>query len=886
MSDDRNKRQIAREGLMLTEGLERALRRDASAVQRGEQTRTEKLTIASLIPPAVAFLEDLLDRFSAGRRPGWHAVVKQLDLYEVTAAALHTAFSVAFRDMRHTRALVEFGRALEIVKAAADLKQAATTTRQRRKVRNLPKFGNSVNSRRKVILRAAAAEEVHEAWDEQTLIHMGEPLANVALSTGLFEIVTEQLKMSTRRIMFRLSESGAARVRDIEGAGLLARPILKPMLVPPRPWEDLTTGAYLTDPLRRQVSLVRTSTPEQVKLLKLGIDKGNMTAILRSVSAIQAVPLRINADVFALRQWAWDAALDVGEAFPLRTPVAVAEVPEDLTSWAAEDRKAFWENRSAAQRVNDGIAPNLIAWASNTAEASILLEEGTFYLPHNLDWRGRAYPVPVFSHHHGDATKALIEFANGKPLGLDGFHWLGVHLANCGDFEKVSKKPYSARIDWVSDNLEMISNVVRDPTVNLNWTKADAPFSFYAACVDYVNALESADPTAYVSHLPVALDGSNSGVQHYSAAQLAEEGRYVNLTPTEEMQDLYGAVAERAAQAAAAVFEVAGAASEGTDWVRRLDTLNAQIAERQVVEKPSKAEKEDVATLKADRDNVCAILWHLHGITRSTVKRSVMTFGYSSEAFGMTQQIRTDYMAPLALDVLRGKLDRHPFGSDKGRAAAGWMGRQVYAACVAVLPRVSAAMEWLKTAAKVLAREQKGVLMVTPLGFPMLQKVTAWETQKVYLHLLDRSIPISGMSTHRHREVGGFVIREAAADIQTKPSKTVIEHKQASGVAPNVIHACDSTHLHMAVLGLLEAGVEDMLLIHDSFGTHAGSVPVLNRVLRETLVSLYSTWNPLEDVLKRAVGVLSEEGQKALPTLPEKGALDLSELGSAEFCFS
>lgn len=886
MSDNLTALQIARETDMLTKGLERALRHDASATQRGEQTRVEKLTIEALVPPATAFLRELLASYGT-KRPVWWTILSGLDLDEVSAAAIHTAFSVSLRNMKHGKAMVEFGQALEIIKVNAGLREKALTPRERRKAALLSKWADSVKGRRAVYLKASAA--THAAWDIPTAIRYGEPLANAALATGLFEVVSENAGTHTETVRFALSQEGSALVREVEDIGMLARPVLQPMVVPPRPWEDLTSGAYLTETLSKRVPLVRTSTPEHLKLLKLGIDKGNMTGILRSVSAIQAVPLRINRAVYDLRAWAWDARLDLGDAFPLRDPVVVAERPDDIATWTPEARKAFWSNRAEAVRVNDGIAPNLIAWASNTAEATVLLDN-TFYLPHNLDFRGRAYPVPVFSHHHGDATKALLEFANGAPLGPDGLNWLAVHLANCGDFDKVSKKPYAARIAWVSDNLEdLIFRTVYEPSVDLRWTKADAPFSFYAACVDYVQALESGDPDNYVSHLPIALDGSNSGVQHYSAAQRAEEGRFVNLTPEPEMQDLYGAVAKVVAATAKGIAD-AWAASvgslEGQDFAGCLDNLNRQIEAIQATEKPGKEVKDNLQTLKAERDRIVAILWHLHGIGRSTVKRPVMTFGYSSEAFGMGQQIRADFMAPLSLEVLRGRRERHPFGSDNGRAAASWMGRQVYAGCVAVLPRVHAAMEWLKKTAEVLAVEQKGVLMVTPLGFPMLQKVTEWETKTVELHLLDRTIHISGMSNDKDRVVGTSVLRRIRANINVKPAKTVLKHKQASGVAPNVIHACDSTHLHMTVLGLVEAGVSDMLLIHDSFATHAGSVPVLNRVLRETFVTLYETWNPLEDVQKRALGVLSEEAQAALPPLPEKGSLDLSGVADAEFCFS
>lgn len=53
------------------------------------------------------------------------------------------------------------------------------------------------------------------------------------------------------------------------------------------------------------------------------------------------------------------------------------------------------------------------------------------YFPHNLDFRGRVYPIPPHLNHMGaDINRGLLEFAEGKALGKDGLFWLKVHVAN------------------------------------------------------------------------------------------------------------------------------------------------------------------------------------------------------------------------------------------------------------------------------------------------------------------------------------------------------------------------------------------------------------------------------------------------------------------------
>ena len=53
------------------------------------------------------------------------------------------------------------------------------------------------------------------------------------------------------------------------------------------------------------------------------------------------------------------------------------------------------------------------------------------FFPYNVDFRGRAYPVPPhFSIVGSDLCRGLLVFAHPKKLGRNGLYWLKVHLAN------------------------------------------------------------------------------------------------------------------------------------------------------------------------------------------------------------------------------------------------------------------------------------------------------------------------------------------------------------------------------------------------------------------------------------------------------------------------
>jgi hypothetical protein len=54
-----------------------------------------------------------------------------------------------------------------------------------------------------------------------------------------------------------------------------------------------------------------------------------------------------------------------------------------------------------------------------------------FFYPHNLDFRGRAYPMHPYLNHMGDdVSRGLMTFAEARPLGPRGLDWMLAHVAN------------------------------------------------------------------------------------------------------------------------------------------------------------------------------------------------------------------------------------------------------------------------------------------------------------------------------------------------------------------------------------------------------------------------------------------------------------------------
>jgi hypothetical protein len=60
-----------------------------------------------------------------------------------------------------------------------------------------------------------------------------------------------------------------------------------------------------------------------------------------------------------------------------------------------------------------------------------------FYFPHNIDFRGRAYPIPPHLNHLGnDMCRSLLMFDKPRQLGQRGLYWLKIQLANLAGMDK------------------------------------------------------------------------------------------------------------------------------------------------------------------------------------------------------------------------------------------------------------------------------------------------------------------------------------------------------------------------------------------------------------------------------------------------------------------
>lgn len=668
-------------------------------------------------------------------------------------------------------------------------------------------------------------------------------LAAPILSTVLehSEVFDQSLEIEGKNntmLRLKFTEEAERQLEKAERYLEWMSPIFKPMLFEPNPWTDFDTGAYHDDFLASCVKLVRSATIDQENAIRHQFKKGTPDYV-RAVNALQSTPLSINTDVLRVVQWCWDERKQLGK-FPTQDLPDRPRMPEN---WQELEPQVIAEIKADIRRHQ-----KLVTQVKGAAEvmrqdlqtAHELEIHDKFFLPFNLDFRGRIYAVPSFNYFRDDHIKALFTYYRGYKVEGNNAYWLMVHLANVGDFDKISKAPLDERVRWVQDNHDNILSIAKDFKQSYDfYSQADKPFQFVAAAYEYARWVDEGED--FVGYVPIAMDGTNSGVQHYSCLNLSQrEGALVNLVPSETVADIYASNAEN-------VTEI----------------LEGQRSSK--VKFNSK--RKDSSTI-----GKLARTWLDFGITRSVLKRSVMTFGYSSKPVGMAAQFVEDLMKPLQRKVAYKQIDKHPIANtEQGQfEAARFIANVSYQAIQKTLPKVSGAMQYLQNITEVLARENKAVKWTSPSGFPIVQDYRKTRRREIKIFLYDRAIK------QRKRTKISLSQELDAADVK----------KATNAIAPNFIHGCDSAHVHKVICKMLDDDTaDDFFMIHDSFSI-SGDAWDLYHSVRQSLVDMYSEdclFCKFEDEIRNQ---LNNPAHVFDSKIPEKGSLDLEKIKESDFCFS
>lgn len=547
-----------------------------------------------------------------------------------------------------------------------------------------------------------------EWWTMPTRLRVGMACIDIVLrATDYFEIgeaITQSRARTSRggnhlTKVIRGSKRLMSWFKNKEQDLSILSPVYLPMIAPPRPWTTTRGGGYLTEQVTRTYSLVKHGRPAYIDELA---DR-DMPDVYEALNLIQEVPWKVNRFVYDVAWGAFDRGLPIaglpsGDDIPLPPkPHDISTNEEALRKWKKEAHSVHHENsRLGSIRLQ---AVSLLDMARQVVDREAI------YFPHNLDFRGRIYPLPgPLSPQGPDLAKGLLQFSRGTTIaGPVAAGWLAVHGANCWGYDKVSLED---RIAWVEEHEERIVAIAEDPMGDLWWTEADAPWCFLAWCREWADWLKTG--YGFVSSLPIGLDGSCSGIQHFSA-MLRDEvgGAAVNLVPADKPSDIYQTVADRLSSVLQAL------AKHGTD---------------------------DEARFAGN--------WLAFGIDRKLCKRPVMILPYGGTVAAIRKYTQD------RVDELRGA-GLVPWDKEEDPQHRNFLAPIMWDAIGDVVIAARAVMKWLRECvAACMKKEKAPFVWVAPSGFPVRQlypELTEIQVKtqlgdaiiKPVLHIEDRNSLIS-----------------------------------------------------------------------------------------------------------------------------------------------
>ncbi|KAJ2778575.1 DNA-directed RNA polymerase [Coemansia javaensis] len=615
-----------------------------------------------------------------------------------------------------------------------------------------------------------------------------------------------------------------------------------PMLVPPRPWLTYSSGGYLT---RDEPCMRMKDSTEQLRYLRRASSEDRLGTILAGLDALGMTKWAINRSVFDAVRKVWNSGRALAE-IPPRT----YDVPEPVRPDNYEtDKRAMykytvemreWRNNRANQH-------------SQRCDCNYKIEIARaflghhMYFPHNMDFRGRAYPIPPhFNHLGNDLCRGLLVFHEGRPLTERGIYWLKIHLANLCGKDKLS---HAERLQFVDDNAANISASADNPVPDAFlagepdaarpwWLDAESPWQALAACIEYTAAMRSPDPAAYVSHLHIHQDGTCNGLQHYAAMGRDRIGATeVNLAPSDRPQDVYSGI--------------------------------LRVVER-LIEEDARAGVPDAVTLRGR-------------LNRKIVKQTVMTNVYGVTLIGAREQIAA------RLREVTDEHGQHVFDITAVPRLALYVARKIFSSLGEMFTQAQEIQNWLNDSARRISRSMSVQALESWRDMVLESKKSKERLRQAVRESRSDGRELDSETVAELRpDLGPGATRRKRLDaLATKPMTTVVwttplgltvvqpyrrqalrnvtttlqsirvadnqmlspvnPQKQMTAFPPNFVHSLDASHMTLSAIKCRTAGLV-FASVHDSYWTHACDIDKMNDILRDQFVALHE--QPIMENLK------------------------------------
>jgi len=444
------------------------------------------------------------------------------------------------------------------------------------------------------------------------------------------------------------------------------RPRYLPMLVPPYPWSKTTEGGYA----QLRTPFISKPTKEQKK----AIEDADLDRVYEALSIISGTAWRVNRRILGVMEEIWNSG--GGElGIPHRSNLPDEPKPAGYNPnagkrgrWAGVDPKVKRSFKRASAEVKKENIHRVSLRREFLAKLGIAQEfqqHEAIYFPHQFDFRGRMYAIPIHLNHQGDdLSRGLLEFSEAKTPGERGTFWLRVHAASVYGIDKCS---FDKRVQWVMDHWQLIVKSAEDPLNTDWWRHADEsepgkcdgkPWQFLAACIALV------DPEAG-ARLPVQVDGTCNGLQHFTALGRDEVAApALNMIPADEPKSVYVEVAKV------------------TDPLVRSEASSNPVA--------------------------ASLIARVGKIDKPLVKQPIMTTSYGVTEIGAREQVSV-------------QLKKRGFEGDDLYNSSRYLSDAVRRSIGDVCKKAVEIMDWIQECCSLVTATGELFRWTSPIGFPVVQ---------------------------------------------------------------------------------------------------------------------------------------------------------------------
>jgi DNA-directed RNA polymerase len=467
-----------------------------------------------------------------------------------------------------------------------------------------------------------------EAWTSRQKLLVG---------TAMLAMVESELGIIELQTVYETTPGGPRRQRSIYALTPRAHewietqdlrlqwsnPVFLPMVEEPIPWTSVMGGGLVTYELP-------FCKVDDVAYLAAQENR-DLSRVFGAMNAIQRTPYLVDRDTSEMLQHAWTESWPV-KGIPELNPVTVPSQPPE--AGPGDDEWKLWKVQCAKTNAHNSREQSRRFSLISTVKSARAFSEDVIYFACQLDSRGRLYPTnSQLSPQGPDQQRGLLRFAESKRLTNDvQWQWLQIHGANNWGIDKAA---FSERVEWVETNEEVILAVASDPMSERMWLDADKPFAFLNWCLDYTEALVTER-----SSIPVAVDATCSGLQHYSALLRDEEGASVtNLSPSKRPSDIYQRVADLILKQVR--LDAGSGHSIAKQW------LDSGLVNRTLAKRPTMTTPYGVTD---------------HGVMVQTTDllRQIQTANHGQIPFEDSDALRDPsvYIAPVIIDAIRGSVPK------------------------------------------------------------------------------------------------------------------------------------------------------------------------------------------------------------------------------------